>query len=148
MGAFHFFNPQSSWDLARLVELYHIACAFVDNIVTRDQQNDYALYISEQYYRTLLLAATTILRICRSTELKLRIDPLVGERSYFAAIQVLKKRVLKNNDLNARQAAILSQLWQSKQVFSREDGSCDSLNVRIRSRGVGHRSSPLGDLTC
>lgn len=77
----------------------------------------------------------TILRIHRSAELSPKVDLLLGERSYFAAIQILKKRVLKNNDLNARTAAMFSQLWQSKRIFQ-EDGSTDSLNVRIRSRGV------------
>jgi hypothetical protein len=108
----------------------------VDNITTRDRQNDYALYLSEQYYRTLTLAAAIILRICRSRELSTRVDKLHGEQAYFAAIQILKKRVLRNNDLNARMAVILSQSWQSKQVFQREDGSTSSLCVQIRTRGV------------
>ncbi|KFZ22563.1 hypothetical protein V502_02873, partial [Pseudogymnoascus sp. VKM F-4520 (FW-2644)] len=135
LGAFHFFCCQSSSKLTRLIELYHIACAFVDHIVTRDQQSDYALYLSEQYYRTLTLAAATILRLCRSMGLSSKLDLLLGEQSYFAAIQILKKRALKNNDLNARMAAMLLQLWQSKRVFLQEDGSIDSLCVKIRSRG-------------
>jgi ABC-type uncharacterized transport system permease subunit len=78
----------------------------------------------------------TILRIYRSTELNSKVDLLLGEQSYFAAIQILKKRGLKNNDLNARTAVMFSQLWQSKRIFRQQDGSIDSLNVRIRSRGV------------
>ncbi|KFY91885.1 hypothetical protein V500_04417 [Pseudogymnoascus sp. VKM F-4518 (FW-2643)] len=135
LGAFYFFCCQSSSKIARLIELYHVACAFVNHIVTRDQQSDYALYLSEQYYRTLTLAAATILKLCRSTELSSKLDLLLGEQSYFAAIQILKKRTLKNNDLNARMAAMLLQLWQSKRVFLQEDGSIDSLCVKIRSRG-------------
>jgi hypothetical protein len=121
---------------SNLIELYYIACRFIDNITSRDRQDDYALYLSEQYFRTLTLAAMTILRIYRSTELNSKVDLLLGEQSYFAAIQILKKRGLKNNDLNARTAVMFSQLWQSKRIFRQQDGSIDSLNVRIRSRGV------------
>ncbi|KAJ9499963.1 hypothetical protein H2202_004353 [Exophiala xenobiotica] len=136
LNAFHFFDSKSTISLARLTTLYHIACNFVENITTRDRQDDYALYLSEQYYRTLSLAATSILRVHRSPELSPSIDHLLGERSYFAAIQILKKRSIKNNDLNARVATILVQLWQSQTVFRREDGTTDSLTVRIRSRGA------------
>ncbi|KIV84715.1 hypothetical protein PV11_00481 [Exophiala sideris] len=137
IGAYYFFifKLQPS-KLSRLVELHHVACAFIKNITDRDQKDDYALYISEQYYRTLTLAAMVILRVCRSTELNSTIDYSLGEQSYFAAIRIFKKRALKNNDLNARMAATLSQLWRSKRVFVRRDGSMDSLNVRIRTRGA------------
>lgn len=134
--AFNFFDGDSPSKLIRLAALYHIACEFVDNVSSRDRISDYAFYVSEQYYRTLSLAATTILRIIRSPELHPNIDQSLGEQCYFAAIRILKKRVLKNNDLNARVATILSQLWQSQRVFQQEDHSIDSLNVRIRSRGV------------
>ena len=117
---------------------------FIDNITTRDQKDNYALYLSEQYYRTLTLAAMTILRIYRSTELASSIDYIFGEQSYFAAIRIYKKRALKNNDLNAQMAAILSQLWRSQRVFMQQDGSVNSLNVRIRTRGVSHEiKSPV-----
>ncbi|EXJ68017.1 uncharacterized protein A1O5_08632 [Cladophialophora psammophila CBS 110553] len=135
LGAYHFFISRSNSNLTHLIEVYHQACAFVDIVETRDQQDDYALYISEQYYRTLMLGAITILRVCRSTELAANVDLLMGERSYFAAIRILKKRVLRNNDLNAQMATILSQLWQSQRVFRQPGGSLDSLTVRIRSRG-------------
>lgn len=107
----------------------------------QDRQDDYALYLSEQFYRTLSLAAITILRTCRSPELKFTVDRLLGEQAYFAAIQILKKRFLKNNDLNVQMATILSQLWQSQRVFRQQDGSYDSLNVRIRTRGVRESQS-------
>jgi hypothetical protein len=136
LGAFYFFDRPSSLKLVRLTAVYHIACEFIDNIVTRDRQIDYALYLPEQYYRTLSLAATIILRICRSPDLSPKVDQGLGEQSFFAAIQILKKRVLKNNDLNARIATILCQLWQSQRAFRAQDDSIDSLNIRIRSRGV------------
>ena len=118
------------------MEVFHIACVFIDSNVTEDRRTDAALYTSEQNYRTLTLAAITILRICRSPEASLSIDQMLGEQSYFAAIQLLRKRILKNNDVNARMSSILSQLWQSRRVFIQDDGSFDSLHVRIRSRGV------------
>jgi transcriptional regulatory protein LEU3 len=86
-------------------------------------------------YRTLTLAACTILRIYRS-DLRLRTDLSLGERCYFAAIHILRKRSLQNNDVSSRSAAMLTQLWQSKQIFRRADGTGSSLRVRIRSRGV------------
>jgi hypothetical protein len=125
--------------LIHLIEVYHHACAFVNTVEERDQQDDYALYLSEQYYRTLMLGAMTILRICRSHELGSKVDLVLGERAYFAAIRILRKRVLRNNDLNAQMATILSHLWQSQRVFRQQDGSLDSLTVRIRSRGVRYR---------
>ncbi|KIW80842.1 hypothetical protein Z517_03865 [Fonsecaea pedrosoi CBS 271.37] len=136
-GAYYFFIlKQLPSNLSHLVEVHHVACAFIDNITSRDQKDDYALYLSEQFYRTLTLAAMVILRVCRSPELSSTIDYTLGEQSYFAAIRILKKRALKNNDLNARMAATLSQLWRSKRIFTRHDGSIDSLKVRIRTRGA------------
>jgi hypothetical protein len=143
LGAYYFFSSRSNMNLSGLIEVYCLACSFVEFIQARDRQDNYALYLSEQYYRTLLLAAITILRECRSPELKSTIDCRLGEQAYFAAIQILKKRVLKNNDLNAQMATILSQLWQSQRVFRQQDGSYDSLNVRVRSRGVRRKSFQL-----
>ena len=81
----------------------------------------------------MILAAFIILKISRSY-LAGRVDLGSGEKAYFAAIVSLREFSLQNDDLYARGAMILTQLWTSSRVFRRPDGVIDALTLRIRTR--------------
>lgn len=80
-----------------------------------------------------MLAAFTILKIHRS-ELAPHLDLQAGEQAYFAAIFFAREESLQNNDLSARAASILGQLWNSQSIFKNKNGTVDSLTSRISSR--------------
>ncbi|PYH94483.1 hypothetical protein BO71DRAFT_440989 [Aspergillus ellipticus CBS 707.79] len=132
--SFHFYENDGLLRRARLIGMYDLACSFIEAVASADQATDYALYSSESVYRTLNMAASAILRVTWS-DLRDQVDSTVGERAYFSCIHILKRRMIRNNDLNGRTAGVLTQLWRSPQTFKRKDGSYNSLAVRIRTRG-------------
>lgn len=135
IGTFYFYDNDEPARHSRLIALYHTACSFIDAVTSADKRHDYALYTPEFIYRSLNLAACVILRISRSN-LREHVDVFTGERAYFSCINILKRRMIRNNDLNGRTTGVLTQLWRSPQAFKQKDGSYNSLVVRIRSRGV------------
>ena len=90
----------------------------------------------------ILLAAMSILKISRSN-LKDLVDVQSGEVSYYKAIKVTKKRSTENNDLDARNGVILTQLWASNNIFRRSDGTLFGDQLRLRSRLVRSLVSKL-----
>ena len=95
---------------------------------------NYHRYSCPDYIRrTTLLAACVILKVLRSC-LAEQVDRRAGEEAYFATITTLRESSLENNDLCARGAMVLSQLWTSSQVFRQPDGVVDGLTLYIRSR--------------
>ena len=81
----------------------------------------------------MILAAFIILKISRSY-LAGRVDLRSGEKAYFTTIVALRESSLQNDDLYARGAMILTQLWTSTRVFRRPDGVVEGLFLRIRTR--------------
>lgn len=136
INSYHFFGTDIAMHYAGLIELFHLACGWAEQATTLDQETDWALYSSESYFRHIALAAATILRISHSPQLKSNVDFAAGERAYFAAVRILKRRSLHTGDVNAQMAQLLTELWHNDYCFKNPDGSYDSLNVRTRSRGV------------
>lgn len=119
----------------RLVPLYGLARSVINNMTFADQQEDYMLHSSHIAYRTLCLASATVFRVLRSDILP-QSELYDSEGLYFEAIRLLKKKSLQNDDLEARQTILKTQLWGSTKVFRQPDGTFDSLRVRLRSRGA------------
>jgi hypothetical protein len=69
------------------------------------------------------------------------LDASRGERVLFEAIRIARKRSLRNNDLDARTASILSQLWSSSKLFRYNDGTIDGLRLLLRGRLVSEYAS-------
>lgn len=135
--AYHFFAKPNLIDLKDLVLLYSVARSVLDQVSSLDTSQDLALYSVQYIFRTVLLAAFSILKISRS-DASQRIDAKGGEKSYFASIQFAKRRSLQNGDVDSKCSLILTQLWASKNVFRRRDGTYDSLRLRTRSRLVSY----------
>lgn len=85
--------------------------------------------------RMLILAAYCILRIFKS-HLRERFDLSMAEEMFFKAIAMSKKRSIQNNDLDAINAKMLTQLWSSNTIFSRTDAPTNSLQIDLRGRLV------------
>ena len=132
VNSFLFFtaNETQALDHDGLVELYAIAY----KVIMGTKSSYHGKSSCPDYgYRTMLLAAFIILKLSRSS-LADRVDLRAGEKAYFATILALRESSLENDDLCARGAMVLAQLWTSTRVFRRPDGVVDGLTLRVRSR--------------
>jgi transcriptional regulatory protein LEU3 len=118
-----------------LVDVYGIAIRLIEKFSALDESINLGSYSTFYLVRTLGLAAFVILRLYRSP-VELVIDRERGERCYFAAIQLLRRRTVEEWDLESKLATILTELWSSSLIFRSSQGIVDSLLVRVRSRLV------------
>ena len=140
LRSFYFMANDASTQVSHMIELHYLGCSWVEQASQLDRTSDWAMYSSETYFRTIILVAAMILRIHHSPQLKIKVDARLGEKSYFAAVKLLRRRSLQPNDVNSHTAIILSKLWHSD-FFSKRSGEegtqgSDSLRVRIRGRAV------------
>lgn len=133
--AFHFFAAYDTARTAGLIQLYSLSCSVLDMLHELDVSNDLALYSTQWLQRMLIVASHSILKITRS-DLRTCVDLKHGERAYFKAIMFSKKRSAENNDLDSRNAIILTQLWASDSIFRKRDGTLVGDRLRMRSRLV------------
>ncbi|KAJ4858218.1 aconitase family (aconitate hydratase) domain-containing protein [Trichoderma breve] len=124
----------ASRKLEAFIPLFAVACSFI-NTACQQSWNEGATAKNAPVVvqKSVMLAAFTILKIHRS-ELAPHLDLQAGEQAYFAAIFFAREESLQNNDLSARAASILGQLWNSQSIFKTKNGTVDSLTSRISSR--------------
>ncbi|EHK17250.1 uncharacterized protein TRIVIDRAFT_205851 [Trichoderma virens Gv29-8] len=124
----------ASRKLEAFIPLYAVACSLI-NTACQQSWDEGATAKNAPVFvqKSLMLAAFTILKISRS-ELAPHLDLQAGEQAYFAAIFFAREESLQNNDLSARGASILGQLWNSQSIFKGKHGIIDSLSSRITSR--------------
>lgn len=133
--AYHFFaNPGTSTpDLEALSRLFSLCVSTLQTANTLSQSSNFVAMCPSFIDRTLTLTGFCILKLFRSP-LAQHLDLQAGEQAYFYAVQFGKRMSLQNNDLGARTAAIMTNLWSSNRVFRRKDGSVESLGLRLRTR--------------
>ncbi|KPI44839.1 uncharacterized protein AB675_2613 [Cyphellophora attinorum] len=131
---FYFLGGGDALQHQELINVFQIACAFVDALSDGDAATGFILYSPHINYRTIVLSAFIILRVLRSI-LREVIDVPKAEGIFLAAIELLDKRSLTRNDLEARNAAILRMLWDSSTALRQSDGTCDGLRTRSMARG-------------
>lgn len=114
------------------VRLYAVACESL-NFNATDSEGSLEVQDCPIATSRLMLAALAILRIHRS-QLAAHLDLETGQRAYFAAIVAFRNHSIQNNDLDARGASILSQLWHSESIFKTDEQSTDPLYTQVRTR--------------
>ncbi|OKL55472.1 hypothetical protein UA08_09208 [Talaromyces atroroseus] len=129
--SFCFFCEQGPENFAPILSLYAAALETINAVVAVD---GLAIICTFYIHRMLMLAALSILKILRSDLHRSVVDAKAGENAYFSVIRFLKQMSIAHDDLSARGADILAQLWASDAIFRRPDGTRDSLSLRIRSR--------------
>jgi hypothetical protein len=82
-----------------------------------------------------MLAAYIVIRIAKSP-LQDYLPPSKAEEWVFAVIELSRRRTVQDNDLDSRNAVILTKLWVSETAFIRSDGVNDSLRLELRNRMV------------
>jgi hypothetical protein len=136
INTFYFFSTLSTTqdiDYDGLVGLYGISCRVINNARAVFYSNNATASCTAYVHRTMTLAAFIILKILRSC-LASRVDLRTGEKAYFTVIVSLRASSLENDDLHARGAMILTQLWTSTRLFRGPDGVVNGLSLRIRTR--------------
>ena len=130
---FHLFLPRDAIEAAKLQQIYKLACSAIETaqqINGEDALSDCAPIFIPKY---LQLAAFTILKIMRCYLSQL-LDVDRGRRAYFFVIHLDREISVQSSDVWSRAVGILTQLWASKKVFRRSDGSFDSLTLHCGSR--------------
>ncbi|KAH8901824.1 hypothetical protein BR93DRAFT_932662 [Coniochaeta sp. PMI_546] len=131
--AFHFFSAPTGQRTTGILQTYYIACELIETASRLDKELEFGHYSDRNQLRAVSLAAMVILRVLRST-LSLQVNAEMGEAMYFEAIRLSKMHSVLNDDLDARNAIILSQLWSSTRTFQFKDGSVDGLRLLLRAR--------------
>ncbi|KAL7947515.1 hypothetical protein V8C42DRAFT_318000 [Trichoderma barbatum] len=132
--SYHFFIHPESRKLEAFISLYAIARSFINTACQPSSTKGATAKNAPVFVqKSIMLASFIILKISRS-ELAQHLDLAAGEQSYFAAIVFAREASLQNNDLSARGASILGQLWNSQSIFKDKHGIIDSLSSRISSR--------------
>ena len=98
-----------------------------------DVDQKLALYAPVFVIKYLDLAAFAILKLSRC-HLSATFDSERGRRAYFYVINFNRAASVQAGDILSRTVGILTQLWASKNVFKRSNGSYDSLTLRCGSR--------------
>ncbi|KAH8698905.1 hypothetical protein BGW36DRAFT_460728 [Talaromyces proteolyticus] len=129
--AFCFFCDQGPENFTPILSVYAAALETINAVTAAD---NLATICTFYVHRMLMLAALSILRILRSDLYRSVVDAKAGENAYFNTIRFLRQMSIAHDDLSARGADILAQLWASDAIFRRSDGTRDSLLLRIRSR--------------
>ncbi|KAF2659801.1 C6 zinc finger domain-containing protein [Lophiostoma macrostomum CBS 122681] len=134
--SFHFFASPSSPvgpDMESLGRLFSLCISTLGTATTLCQNTNFITQCPSFVDRTMTLTGFAILRLVRSP-LAQHLSLTAGEQAFFQAVQFSKNMSLQNNDLGARAAAILMNLWSSNKVFRRRDGHVEPLGLRLRTR--------------
>ncbi|KAH8691150.1 hypothetical protein BGW36DRAFT_387780 [Talaromyces proteolyticus] len=105
-------NPEDMDNLG-IIKLYSISRSVIEGATELDKRIGFSVYSTFYHLRSLLLAASLILKISRS-HLSTQVDLVGGERSYFSVIQFARRRSVEPSDLDSRVVSILTQLWSSR----------------------------------
>jgi transcriptional regulatory protein LEU3 len=125
--------PSSCIPDANLAKLYSDSCSFIELASELDQEQEICEHGSSNVNFSWNLAAFVILRVAKC-HIRESLDLSRGQRCYFSAINLNKKLSVRSDDVASRATMILSQLWTSKRVIKRPDGTVDSLWLRCRNR--------------
>lgn len=122
-------------DLSGVIQLYLVACDCIRYATRLDAAQDFAQSMNQYFMRMIFLAAFCILRISKSDCVR-QITDREAEETYFMAVAISKKRSVEDNDMDAKGAKILTQLWSSETVFRGEGGHRSGLRLDLRERLV------------
>lgn len=135
--AFHLLAPRESFEPAKLAKMYRLACTAIEVIQQLSDRTgtQAARYAPQAWQKYLALAAFTILKLSRGPSTICDSLPLArGRAAYFAVLEMCRECSLESGDMGARLRTILTQLWTSKRIFRKADGTTDALSLRCGSR--------------
>lgn len=134
---FQLLIPRDLLKDTKLQALHDLACRIIE-IIRKIEEEQAPAHTVSRYAPIFvthysILAAFTIFKTSRS-HLSSTVDISRGRKAYFFVIQLLRNMSVQSNDCFNRAMGILTQLWGSKNIFRRQDGSVDSLTLRCGGR--------------
>lgn len=131
--SFHLLGPKDSFQDLKLAKMHQLACSAVEILDRLDRAHSWAEVAPSAALKYLTLAAFALLKLSRC-HMREQLDIDRGRNAYFTAISLFKKAAIEAEDMIARLARILTQLWTSKKIFKTADGTTDALSLRCGSR--------------
>lgn len=123
-------DPQSIYNLGVA------ACQVVESFEILEKSGSMNLQASGLFaYLNIMLPCHVLLRLLK-TSLITFIDVERAKAALFLGISLHKRMSLQNDDLPARNGAILTNLWNSSQAFKKPNRS-EAVALRVRSRLLG-----------
>ncbi|KAL1983717.1 hypothetical protein VTN96DRAFT_9973 [Rasamsonia emersonii] len=127
---FHFLETGSEVRRKGLLRAYNTALALISKVREADATSNLMIYAPASYYRLTTLAATVILKILHSSYSRY-VDPESGKRMFNAAISLVRRASVEDNDLPGRSSKILAQLWS---VQSQSNQRKEEPSLRLKTR--------------
>lgn len=131
--SFHLLGPRDSFDDMKLAKMHDLSCSAVELLDGLERSENFSDHAPLAALKYLSLASFTLLKLSRC-HIATSLDLSRGKTAYFTAISLARKSAVESEDIIARLAKILTQLWTSKKVFRKSDGSIEPLSLRCGSR--------------
>lgn len=112
--------------------LFTSACSVIETIDRFNTSTNICATSPLYFSYGILLACYTLLRLLKSSFVKY-LDFEKSRRTFFLGIDIAKQMSTENNDIAAKNAVILSRLWNSDKVFRMADGR-EYTTLKVRSR--------------
>lgn len=131
--SFHLLGPKESFQDTKLIKMHDLSCQAIELLESLERNEGFCDHAPLAAMKYLSLASFSILKLSRSHVAE-KLDLGRGKTAYFGAISLCRKAAVESEDIIARLAKILTQLWNSKQLFRKADGTLDPLTLRCGSR--------------
>lgn len=131
--AFNLYKSPTAQDPTSLYDLCTASCQVLETFDRLDKSEHISLPASGIYfYHGIMVPCHILLRLLK-TSFARYIDVERAKTSLFLGIRLNKRLSLQNDDIPARNAVALTQMWTSNRVFRRPNGT-EAVALRVRSR--------------
>ena len=120
-------------DPTALHDLSISACRLLETLEALDKAKNLCLPASGLYILYSVMVPSHVLLHLLKTSFSRYIDVERAKSALYLGISLHKKMTLQNDDIAARNAMALTQLWNSTRVFKRTNDS-EAVGLRVRSR--------------
>ncbi|KAJ4349417.1 uncharacterized protein N0V89_008032 [Didymosphaeria variabile] len=134
--SFAFVASASGLDHTDVIQLAEAATATMDLICDLEQTLQISLACPNAIFQGIQLAGCTILKLLKSYPNELSLVGLQEKdmiSAFFSAINICKAISVVNNDIPAKVAEIMRQLWSSNNVYRASDGG-EILPLQVLNR--------------
>ncbi|KAI1613676.1 transcriptional regulatory protein LEU3 [Exophiala viscosa] len=130
---FNLYKSPAAQDPTSLYDLCTVSCQVLETFDKLDKLGQISLPASGIFfYHSIMVPCHILLRLLK-TSFARYIDVERAKAALFLGISLNKRLSLQNDDIPARNAVALTQLWTSNRVFRRPNGT-EAVALRVRSR--------------
>ena len=130
---FNLYKSPGAQDPTSLYDLCTVSCQVLETFDKLDKSGHIYLPASGIYFYHCIMVPCHILLRLLKTSFARYTDVERAKAALFLGISLNKRLSLQNDDIPARNAVALTQLWTSSRVFRRQNGT-EAVALRVRSR--------------